>query len=69
MSEETVKAMVVSPEYFKALMYPPISWKVGTSQQGQPSLLPSIILEAFQLVPLLCQGGFQVQVGAIVGEL
>lgn len=33
------------------------------------SLLPCIILEAFEFVPLLCEGGFQVQVGAIVGEL
>lgn len=46
-----------------------MSWKLGTSQQRQPLLLPSIILEAFQLVPLLSQGGLQVQVGAIVGEL
>lgn len=70
-SAEKVKATVVSSKYFKAFMYPHISvsWTVWTSLQGQLLLLPSIILEAFQLVPLLCQGGLQVQVGAIVGKL
>lgn len=42
---------------------------MGTSRQGEQLLLPGVILEAFQLIPLLCQGGLQIQVGAIVREL